>query len=55
VAGVLRGRARRWHLSSEQRVPYQLDGDYAGRLPVEIQVLPQRVTLRLPSIQGRDT
>ena len=48
-ADTLRGRARRWHLSSEKRVPYQLDGDYVGRLPVEIEILPQRVTLRLPA------
>lgn len=35
-------------LRSRQRVPYQVDGDYAGRLPVEIAIEPSRVLLRLP-------
>lgn len=35
--------------TSPQRVPYQIDGDYAGRLPVEISVLVGRVTLLKPS------
>lgn len=34
--------------SSPTRVPYQIDGDYAGRLPLEISVLAKRVTLLKP-------
>lgn len=34
--------------TSPTRVPYQIDGDYAGRLPVEISVLAGRVTLLKP-------
>jgi diacylglycerol kinase family enzyme len=41
-----RGTASRWEASV--RVPFQLDGDYAGRLPVSIETLPGRVTLVLP-------
>ncbi|MEM9644597.1 MAG: diacylglycerol kinase family protein [Planctomycetota bacterium] len=33
---------------SRSRVPYQLDGDYLGRLPVRVRTLPNRVCLRLP-------
>ncbi|MGV3486639.1 MAG: diacylglycerol/lipid kinase family protein [Planctomycetaceae bacterium] len=35
-------------ITSPARVSYQLDGDYAGRLPLEIRVLPKHITLRLP-------
>lgn len=34
--------------TSPTRVPYQIDGDYAGRLPLEISVLAGRVTLLKP-------
>ncbi|MEM6779617.1 MAG: diacylglycerol kinase family protein [Planctomycetota bacterium] len=34
--------------SSCERVPYQIDGDYAGRLPVRIEVLPGLVTMMRP-------
>ncbi|TWU16508.1 diacylglycerol/lipid kinase family protein [Allorhodopirellula heiligendammensis] len=47
---VDRRRFRTAIWSSPLRVPYQLDGDYAGRLPVEIEVLPGRVTLLAPPI-----
>ncbi|WP_153558368.1 diacylglycerol/lipid kinase family protein [Roseimaritima sediminicola] len=45
---VRRQRARRWTLSSDVRVSYQLDGDYGGRLPLELECLPERLTLRVP-------
>lgn len=45
---VTRDRVCRATWSAPRRVPYQIDGDYAGRLPVEIQVLPDRVTLLRP-------
>lgn len=59
LVGVLTGRHTSWkdvkrvrgasfRLTSTLPVAVQLDGDYAGRLPVEIRVEPQRVTLRLP-------
>jgi diacylglycerol kinase family enzyme len=39
---------RRMRIESDQPVPYQLDGDPGGMLPVEIEVLPQRLTLMVP-------
>lgn len=47
---VVRTRTRALRLTSATRVPYQLDGDYVGRLPVEIRCLPHRVRLRLPRV-----
>ena len=44
---VSRRRIRRARWTAPTRVPYQIDGDYAGRLPVEIEVLG-RVTLLRP-------
>jgi diacylglycerol kinase family enzyme len=32
-------------IESDDAVPYQLDGDPGGVLPVEITILPQRVRL----------
>ena len=37
-----------FELTSPGRVPYQLDGDYAGRLPLKIETVPGRVCLLLP-------
>lgn len=45
---VRRELGTRFLISCERPLAVQIDGDYAGRLPVEIRVLPQRVTLRLP-------
>lgn len=39
------GKCEALRLESRQEVPYQIDGDYGGVLPVEIQVIPNRVTL----------
>ncbi|WP_345685655.1 diacylglycerol/lipid kinase family protein [Novipirellula caenicola] len=47
-ADVRRQRARRVVMTSKSRVAYQLDGDYVGRLPLEIRTLPGRVCLRMP-------
>ncbi len=41
-------RARRIRLVSSEPVPYQLDGDPGGWLPVEVEVLPGRVTVVVP-------
>ncbi|WP_419194612.1 diacylglycerol/lipid kinase family protein [Novipirellula herctigrandis] len=46
-ADVRRTRVRKLTITSQGRVPYQLDGDYVGRLPLEIEILPKRVMLRL--------
>jgi diacylglycerol kinase family enzyme len=35
-------------ISSAGRVPYQLDGDYVGQLPMRIETLQDRVRLRIP-------
>lgn len=47
-ADVTRRKVRRMVWTALTRVPYQIDGDYAGRLPVHIEVLPNRVTLLRP-------
>lgn len=41
-------RARRLRLTSDGEVPYQLDGDPGGVLPLDIRVLPGRMTLVVP-------
>jgi diacylglycerol kinase (ATP) len=38
----------RARIESSEPVPYQLDGDPGGVLPLDIEVLPQRVTLLVP-------
>ncbi len=45
---VVRQRGKRIELTSKIRVPYQLDGDYVGRLPLSIETLPGRVRLLVP-------
>jgi len=41
-------RARWFRLSAEEPVEYQVDGDPGGFLPVEVEVVPRRVTLIVP-------
>ena len=54
LAGVVRQKHLAWRdcrqlrvrsltVESDSEVPYQLDGDPGGTLPVEIRVLPERV------------
>ena len=43
-----RRRVGRLRVTSKSKVPYQLDGDPGGFLPVEIEVLPKRLTLVVP-------
>ena len=43
------GRARRLQITSDGKVPYQLDGDSGGFLPLDIQVLPGRMALVVPA------
>lgn len=47
-ADVIREPMTRITISSDRRVPYQLDGDYVGRLPLTIEMEPGRLKLRLP-------
>ena len=35
-------------IESNERVYYELDGDYAGRLPLEIKLAPSRICLLVP-------
>ena len=42
------GRVRLEPISPDDRVPYQVDGDVAGTLPVEISVDPDPLRVRLP-------
>jgi len=48
LSDCVSSRARRIRIESDHRVPYQLDGDPGGWLPLEIEVLPERTTLVLP-------
>lgn len=41
-------RARRLRIECDEPLPYQLDGDPAGHLPIDIEVLPGRLTLVVP-------
>jgi diacylglycerol kinase (ATP) len=41
-------RASRLRFTSDEPVAYQLDGDPGGMLPVEVEVLPKRLTLLVP-------
>jgi diacylglycerol kinase family enzyme len=42
-------RADKIRFTSDETVAYQLDGDPGGLLPVEVEVLPKRLTLLVPS------
>ena len=46
-------RVRHIRIESDEPVPYQLDGDPGGWLPVEIEVLPQYLTLVVPETWAR--
>ena len=41
-------RSRMVKIESDANVPYQLDGDPGGMLPLEIEMLPERITLIVP-------
>jgi len=41
-------RVRRLRITAESEVRYQLDGDPGGLLPLDIEVLPQRLTMVVP-------
>jgi diacylglycerol kinase (ATP) len=41
-------RARRMRIEADVPVPYNLDGDHGGFLPLDIEVVPDRLTLLVP-------
>ena len=41
-------QARRIRIEADEPVPYQIDGDPGGHLPVEIRVVPQRLSILVP-------
>jgi diacylglycerol kinase (ATP) len=45
--------ATRIRIEADEPVPYQLDGDPGGLLPVEIEMLPGRLTLLVPAARAR--
>jgi diacylglycerol kinase family enzyme len=56
LSGIVLGQHHHWEhcttqtalrvrITSTEPVPYQLDGDPGGMLPVEIEILPRRLTL----------
>ena len=56
LAGLIAGVHRGWRdthveqaswirIEADEAVPYQLDGDPGGELPLEVRVLPQRLTI----------
>jgi diacylglycerol kinase family enzyme len=49
---VERQRGSVIEITSPGRVPFQLDGDYAGRLPLRIETKPRSVRLLLPARAG---
>ena len=49
LAGCRFFRSGRLRVEAEGEVPYQLDGDFAGFLPVEVDVVPNRLSFLVPS------
>jgi diacylglycerol kinase family enzyme len=41
-------RGRKFHATSDERVPYHLDGDTAGHLPVTIELLNEQLPVIVP-------
>ena len=48
LAGVQTVKSRCLRIEAEQSVPFQVDGDPGGLLPVDIEVLPGRLTMIVP-------
>ncbi len=49
MGGCLTGRGQRFRIESDEPVSYQLDGDPGGILPVDVEILPGRLTLLVPA------
>ncbi|MCH5376625.1 MAG: protein BmrU, partial [Planctomycetes bacterium] len=45
---VVRLRGETIQIESDVKTPYQLDGDYAGKLPLRIEMLPRAIRLVMP-------
>jgi diacylglycerol kinase (ATP) len=43
-------RCLRAVIESDDEVPYELDGSYRGELPIEVEMLPRGVKIRVPAI-----
>jgi diacylglycerol kinase family enzyme len=48
MRGVERHATTEVLLTGDERIPYQLDGDPAGHLPVTARATPERVWVRVP-------
>ena len=46
-------KTHRIRIESDEQVPFEIDGDPGGYLPVEIEVLPQRLTLVVPTVWAK--
>ena len=49
MADCTTARVRRVRITSDAEVPYQLDGDPGGLLPVEVEVVPRRLAILVPA------
>jgi diacylglycerol kinase family enzyme len=49
LSDVRLGQATKYRLTTDGEVPYQLDGDPGGKLPVEIEMLEKRFTVLVPA------
>ena len=47
-------QVRRLRITSDAEVPYQLDGDPGGLLPVDVEVAPNRLTMIVPEETTKD-
>jgi len=47
-------RVRRLRIDADAEVPYQLDGDPGGVLPVEVEVVPRRLNLIVPASVAKE-
>lgn len=49
---ILRARRVRFHTADDERVHMQIDGEYAGRLPGQVEITPDALTLLTPTGYG---
>lgn len=52
MADCVTRQARRFRITSDRPVAYQLDGDPGGLLPLDIEVLPGRLTVLVPASES---
>ena len=48
LSDVKLGQATKYRITSTEEVPYQLDGDPGGVLPLDIEVISNRFTFVVP-------